>query len=242
MTEFVPHSDPQRQRPRPRLTAQVLFGIFVIIVGVLFTLDNMEVLHAEDYLRFWPIAFVALGTLKIWYALREGHGWFGGLVFVAVGAFMLLERIVFIRIDLRDLWPLLLVGLGGYLVWRGFGGARRSTRVDSTATVSGLAVMGGFERRSNSPAFEGGDLTAVLGGCEIDLRKASIAAGTEAVIEVFAFWGGIDLKVPEDWTVVNRVVPLMGGVEDKTLPPQPPTGKRLILRGIVLMGGVSVKN
>jgi hypothetical protein len=76
----------------------------------------------------------------------------------------------------------------------------------------------------------------------VDLRKASIAPGTEAVIDVFAFWGGIDIKVPEDWTVVNRVVPLMGGIEDKTLAPQPPTGKRLVLRGIVVMGGVSVKN
>ena len=81
-------------------------------------------------------------------------------------------------------------------------------------------------------------------GCEIDLRQASIAPGTEAVIDVFAFWGGIEIKVPEDWTVVTRAVPLMGGVEDKTHVPQPlpAVEKRLVISGIVVMGGVVVKN
>ena len=39
--------------------------------------------------------------------------------------------------------------------------------------------MGGVSRRSNSQAFRGADLTAVMGGCEIDLRQASIAPGTK---------------------------------------------------------------
>jgi predicted membrane protein len=240
MTDTAAYSDPHP--PRPRLTAQVLLGVFVIIIGVLFTLDNLEVLNAEDFLRYWPAGLVALGGLKLWHASRQGQGWFGGLLFMLIGAVMLIERIVYIRFDLRDAWPLVLVFLGAFLVWRGFGRTRRPAGADSSAHISGLAIMGGFERRSNSPAFDGGDLTAILGGCEVDLRRASIAPGTEALIDVFAFWGGIDIKVPEDWTLVNRVVPLMGGVEDKTSVPQPPAAKRLVLRGIVVMGGVSVKN
>jgi hypothetical protein len=86
-----------------------------------------------------------------------------------------------------------------------------------------------------------------MGGCEIDLRHASIAPGTEAVIEVFAFWGGIEIKVPDDWTVVPRVFPLMGGVDDRSRAPQTPPDKphqekRLVVRGIVVMGGVGIKN
>ena len=33
-------------------------------------------------------------------------------------------------------------------------------------------------------------------------------------------WGGIEIRVPENWTVSSRIVPLMAGVEDKTRPPQ----------------------
>jgi hypothetical protein len=151
-------------------------------------------------------------------------------------------RVTDVHIHLRDLWPLFLVFQGAHLVWRGFGITRRPLSTDSRANVSGLAIMGGVEQRSTSQSFEGGDLTAILGGCEIDVRKASIAPGTEAVIDVFAMWGGIDMKIPEDWTVVNRVSAVMGGVEDKTESTDPSSSKRLVLRGIVLMGGVSLKN
>jgi hypothetical protein len=222
----IPPLPPPFGRPRPLLTAQVVFGVVVIIVGFLFTLDNLEVLHAEDYLRFWPVALVA----------------FGGLFFLSIGTVLLAERVADVNIGVRDLWPMFLVLLGGHLVWRGFGVTRRTSTADSRSDITGLAIMGGVERRSTSPAFGGGELTAILGACEVDLRKASITPGTEAVIDVFAFWGGIDLKVPDDWTIINRVAALMGAVEDKSESMDPSGSKRLVLRGVVLMGGVSLKN
>jgi len=227
---------------RPRFTPQVLFGLIVIVVGVLFTLDNLNVIDAEQYLQYWPAALVAVGLLKLWQC-RDGRGWFGAFFLILLGGWMLLERIVYIRIDLRDVWPLFFVFFGAYMVWRGFGGRRRPRSADSNAHMSALAVMSGIARRSNSTAFEGGDLTAVMGGCEIDLRQASIAPGTVAVIECFAFWGGIDIRVPEDWTVISRVTPLMGGIEDKTRPaPSAAGAKQLEVRGVVIMGGVVIKN
>ena len=82
-----------------------------------------------------------------------------------------------------------------------------------------------------------------MGGCEIDLRQASIAPGTEAVIDVFAFWGGIEIKVPEDWTVITRVVAVDGrrrGQDARAAAGAP--HKRLVVRGFVVMGGVAIKN
>ena len=82
---------------------------------------------------------------------------------------------------------------------------------------------------------------AVIGGCEIDLRHASIAEGREAVIDAFALWGGIEIKVPEDWEVVNRGSAFLGGFENKTRP-LPGAAKRLVVTGTAIMGGVEVKN
>src|SRR4051794_39332933 len=211
---------PGAARPdRPRVTVQAVFGLMVIAIGVLFTLDNLDVIDAREYLQYWPVGLVAIGVLKLYHASRGGQGWVGGLFFVSIGAWMLIERIVYFRIDAREVMPLFLVFLGGYMVWRGFGGRRTVRPSDGHSTFSALAIMGGVSRRSNTQTFRGADLTAVMGGCEIDLRQASIAPGTEAVIDVFAFWGGIEIKVPEDWTVSSRVVPIMGGIEDKSHSP-----------------------
>src|SRR4029079_16243273 len=115
---------------RPRVTVQAIVGLMVIAVGVLFTLDNLDIIDARDYLRFWPAGLVAIGMLKLYHAARGGRSWLGGLFFVSIGAWMLIERIVYFLIDARDLMPLFLVFLGGYMVWRGFGGSRRPARAD----------------------------------------------------------------------------------------------------------------
>src|SRR5262249_44175003 len=70
--------------PRPRLTPQVVVGLMVITLGVLFTLDNLGILDARDYIVYWPIVLVLIGATKIWQAIRDGHGWFGGLFLFVV--------------------------------------------------------------------------------------------------------------------------------------------------------------
>jgi hypothetical protein len=236
---------PPTNSSRPWITPQVVVGLIVIALGVIFTLDNLGIIYAPDYLQYWPSVLVVVGAIKVWNARRDGHGWLGGLILLGIGSYMLINRITYLRVDARMVLPMFLVFLGGYMVWRGISRATsRGKPVDGVSRFSSLAVMSGAARRSDSQAFEGADLTAIMGGCEVDLRAASIAPNSEAIIDVFAFWGGIDLKVPEDWIVINHVVPLMGGVDDKTRTPVAATApaKRLIIRGIVIMGGVSIKN
>jgi hypothetical protein len=111
----------------------------------------------------------------------------------------------------------------------------------TNSILSASAILGGAKRRNNSQDFRGGDVTAIMGGCEIDLRTAAITPPHEAVLEVFAMWGGIILKVPTDWTVISSVDPILGGFDDKTLTPREDS-KRLVVRGTVLMGGIEVRN
>jgi hypothetical protein len=154
---------------------------------------------------------------------------------------LLLESMAIVTVRLWDLWPMLLVLIGGSMVWRGMTGRRDDiSTADSHSTVSAVAVLAGLNRGNNSKTFHGGDLTAVLGGCQVDLRQASIEG--EAVIDVFAMWGGIEIRVPENWTVSARVTPILGGYEDKTRPVRDATAQRLVVRGFVIMGGVEVKN
>jgi predicted membrane protein len=225
--------------PGIRFTPQLLMGLFIIIVGVVFTLDNLGLGEADRYIRYWPAGLIAIGLLKLWQS--PGGGAFAGLVFTTVGTFLLLESLGIVRVNFWDMWPLLLVLFGASMVWNGLrGGRRRAIASEANDTLSALAVLSGVNRGNNSRAFKGGELTAVMGGCEIDLRQAAIEG--EAVLEVFAMWGGIEIRVPENWTVVGRVTPILGGFDDKTRPAQDVSTQRLVIRGFVIMGGVEVKN
>src|SRR5262249_43058178 len=113
--------------------------------------------------------------------------------------------------------------------------------MSSNSIVSAMAVLGSVEHRNNSQDFRGGSATAVMGRCEIDLRAANFAGPNEPVLQVFAMWGGIEVRVPPDWTVVSEVDPILGGYMDDTQPRKEGT-KRFRIRGTVLMGGIDVTN
>jgi hypothetical protein len=226
---------------RSLCTGRVLFGLFIVAVGVLSTLDNLGVADARRYLEYWPVALIVIGLAQFAQGCRTG-GRMSGVVWIVIGSWLLLERFDLVRVSVWNLWPILLVLVGGSIVWRAlFPAVRSGPRADSDQTVSALAVMSGVERVNASRDFRGGDLTAIMGGCDIDLREASIA-GAEAVLEVFAMWGGITLRLPETWTVVNKVLPVLGGVDQKTRAASAAVPQTLVVRGIVLMGGVEIRN
>jgi hypothetical protein len=226
------------------LSSQLVLGVAVIALGVLFTLDNMDVLDASRYLPFWPIVLVAVGLVNLTSA-REGPQRVLGGVLTFVGAWLLLGRWGLWDVRLWDLWPLLLIFWGGMIVWRGWrGGTVRasSAEYDSNSVFSVVALLSGFDRVVIGDVFRGGDISALMGGGKLDLTRARMATGVSAVVSVSALMGGVELRIPEDWSVDDRIVYFMGGSSDRTRRPVQPDAPKLVLRGFVMMGGVEIKN
>jgi len=235
------------------LTGQVVLGLLVIAVGLLFLLDNLDIIDIHDALAFWPLVFIFAGVAKL-LDTSTPNGYLVGLAGIGIGTLMILQRLGIIYFSWRAMWPLVLIGAGVAVVYRAMRGqgvplhGMVEDKGEGTAggvagdvqKIDATAILGGFERRVHSQDFRGGEVTAVMGGCVLDMRGASIAAG-EAVINVFAFWGGVTIKCPPDWTVVLQGTPIMGGFDEKTVAP-PDASKRLVIRGYAIMGGVEVRN
>lgn len=226
--------------PTLRLTPHLMFGLVIILIGVVLTLDNLNIVEPRQYLRYWPAGLIAIGAAKLWQVRHGDDGALGGVLFLVAGAWLLLDNLDLIDASLFDFWPVLLIVAGCVIVWQGIRGRQHRIRGTADDRITAMAVLSGVNRGSNSVSFRGGELTAFMGGCEIDLRRAAING--EAVIDVFAMWGGIEIRVPENWSVIGRVTPILGGFDDKTHPPQGATTHKLIIRGVVVMGGVEVKN
>ncbi|HLA77304.1 MAG TPA: DUF5668 domain-containing protein [Vicinamibacteria bacterium] len=221
-----------------RLTPRLILGLSLMALGVVFTLDNLRLIEAGRLLRFWPAVLVAIGIQKL-LAPGAGARWLAWL-WIGIGSWLLAGNLDLISVSFWKLWPgLLILCLGASLAYRALSPAR-GLRATSEDVVNMFALMGGHVLTSHSQAFRGGDMVAVMGGCELDLRQAGMF-DREVVIETVALMGGIEIKVPEDWTVVMKGFPVMGGFEDTTKP-RGETGKRLIVRGLALMGGVEVHN
>ena len=226
------------------VTSQVVLGVLVIAMGLLFLLDNFGIVDMHRAFSFWPMVFVIVGAVKLCDTQSRGGALLGGAL-AGVGILMMLDRMDVIDFSWNAIWPLALIGLGIYLVskaWRGRPGALHGVAADGAMPDDLLditAILAGFERRVASQAFRGGEVTAVMGGCTLDMRGAAIQ--DEAVINVFAFWGGVTIKCPPDWAIVLQGTPILGAFEEKTVAP-PANARRLVIRGYAIMGGVEVRN
>ncbi|MYS83342.1 DUF1707 SHOCT-like domain-containing protein [Embleya scabrispora] len=81
---------------------------------------------------------------------------------------------------------------------------------------------------------------AVMGGVDIDLTDA-VFDEPELVINVFAFWGGIDIRIPEGVTVRDHGFGFMGGFDVHEQYTDDPHAPVVVVKGLAIMGGVMVK-
>lgn len=217
----------------------IVFGLILVAVGTIFFLHNLGFHAFDEFWNYWPLALVALGLSKAFSGRADERTF--GWVLLFIGAVFSTRYIFGFDVRLGQFWPGILIIIGVSIVMRAIRGpAPPREALDGTSTVRERAFIGGIERKNHSQSFQGGELTAVMGGCEIDLREARMA-GHEAVIDCFTIWGGIVIKIPPDWVVDPQVSVFAAGFEDSTKPPLQPAG-RLVLRGTALMAGIEVKN
>jgi predicted membrane protein len=265
---------------RPPISPSVVAGIVLIGLGILFTLSSFDVIDAGSLGDYWPLFLMVPGFISfVW--PRKNADRFWGVILFGIGTLFLLRNLGIIWIRFRHVWPVVLLALGVYLIWRALEGRRPAGGSGSSggpgtdvgqrmhdgaiagldaASPSGLlhgapessggdrldefAVFGGGDRMLRSRSFRGGNVTAIMGGFDIDLRDADIA-GDSARIEMFVLMGGVDLKVPESWTVVIDVTPFMGGADyspGSRRPPAEGPQKVLTVSGFVCMGGIEVRH
>ena len=255
---------PYNRSPAPKF----IIGACLILMGVVLGLEQLGVPQAYHLLRFWPAGLIVLGLAML--QRSEKHSALRGLILIGVGTWLLLNTLGLVNLDLWEfIVPLLLVFFGARIMMRNRSSSSDPSRdlpgsvspggtlptgqgpsgFDSTAQASGesvhssqFAMLGSCKRRWAKTVFRGAEMTAFMGGCELDLRDALMGTGELAVIDVFVIMGGVNIFVPPHWTVSQEIVPLMGGVHDKThsLPSNP--AQHLLIRGTVVMGGVEISN
>jgi predicted membrane protein len=236
--------------------SHVVFGIIVLLLGILFLLENLGIFYVRNLWNYWPVILIGIGIAKLFDAAGV-HDKLWEMTLAVAGVIFLANNLGYLPWNLWNfLWPGLLILWGLTLLMRGAGirgGKGTNKEIDtptgSFSTISNNilkeeVVFGGINRKVQAQDFQGGKVAAVFGGVEIDLR-GSTTTRDEIQIEVNAVFGGVELTVPDTWDVTVRGSGVLGGYEDKTRP-APATmdikRPRLIVRGGAVFGGVTVRN
>ena len=177
MTERTASDPDTGTRPErsPRRVRPFLPGLLVAALGVVFLLDNLDVIDSGRILRFWPLILILAGARRLWEARDRGAALWGA-VLSGAGGLLLLETLDLVDFDVWDLWPLVLVAIG--LRMLAFPGRSAPAPRDGADGVEHCsAFLGSVERRVRSADFRGGSVSAFLGGVHLDLTGADGAGG-----------------------------------------------------------------
>ncbi|PVZ12954.1 DUF1707 SHOCT-like domain-containing protein [Actinomycetospora cinnamomea] len=121
-------------------------------------------------------------------------------------------------------------------------GAQKRGEWTPGRTHSVVAFWGGAELSFRDARIDDAGLTiaavAIMAGIQIDLR--GIPAGVEVTVQAVAIMAGIEVLVDQDTRVEDGGFGFLGAFEDGSGAPRSASGPRVRVRGLALMGGVSV--
>lgn len=216
-----------------KFTPNLVIGIVITLVGSVLVLDRLGLLEFQRALQLWPVLVMLFGISVIIQALRppsEGADsqWQRPIVGPGLVLFLVVISVFGWRTQAR----------------RAADGEPKGT----DQTMSLVGIMGEDARLVSAPDFGRANMLSVMGSTRLDLRKAGLTPGREAIVDIVGVMGGVEIRVPREWVVDVKAVAIMGGVNDQRpargpdAPPLPTDAPKLVITGVVVMGGLVIKS
>jgi predicted membrane protein len=221
---------------------RIFWGLLLVILGVVFLLDRMGRLDFGDLIgRYWPVIFILIGISILLSNNFRNVG--SGIFFILFGTFFLLLRLrVFDQAVWRYLWPLAIIVVGLWILFRpAFHPDKKKIPEMTADDLTINQVFSGTARKVESQNFRGGKADVVFGSAEIDLRAAKLAGG-QATLVLSVVFGGIEIFVPREWQVVLEGTPVLGSIESrKAATADAQKTGTLYIKGSAVFGSIEVK-
>jgi len=240
-------------KERSRFSMTLILGLLIIAAGTVALLSNLDVIHDVRIWDWWPVILILIGLDKM-FKPREYHQLFSGIIWVLFGVLFLLNTQGVLHFKIWQLWPLLIILIGFAIIRHSVFPGRHAhcgskDYSDDVDFIDITTILGGGEHGFNSKQLNGGRITTVMGGTEVDLRNADMKE-EKLVLDTLTVMGGTEIFVPTDWDVILQGVPVLGGFENQTRKritesesgTKKRKAKQLIVKGTAVMGGLEVKN
>ena len=235
----------------PRATGfsgKILIALLFILSGILLFARNMGWITSEvfDLIVSWHSLLILLGI----YAMIRRH-FIGGIILFLAGVYFLIGGLSWLPENSQAMvWPLALIIAGVLFIFKP--GRNKRAQWARQHTMEHSESVDGFLRSENvwgaarhvvlDELFKGAMIRTSFGGTTIDLRHTHIAPG-ETYIDLDCSWGGVEIYVPSDWTVVFKCNAFFGGCDDKRWQNGNVNKENiLVIRGTLSFGGLEVKD
>jgi len=224
-------------------SGRFFFGLFVIIIGVIFLLGSLDKLDVGDvFSNYWPMILIFFGLVHLLSHNFQHAG--GGIIMILIGGFFQLDKLDLIGTSIWNLfWPVLIIGVGLWiLVKPGFKFKKGDIPEIKDDDLGLSVILSGMKRRIESENFQGGKASVVLGSLELDFHPAQLAK-EKAVVDLSVVLGEIKVFVPREWKVIVDTSSVLGEVNNMISPSSGgESSPTLFIKASAVLGEIKIRN
>lgn len=225
--------------------SNVLWGLLLIVLGVIFGLSAFDVIEIRDIFfdGWWTLLIIVPCTIEL-FRSRDKTGNIIG-IFIGVVLLLICQGILTLDMLWKLLIPAIFVIVGLSLVFKdaflGKNGKAAFKRFDDRKGAEDVhkASFSSKSVKYDGQVFYGNDLSASFGSMTCDLKGAIITE--DVIINANAIFGGVDIYLPDNVNVKLKSTALFGGADDKRRFEDLPGAPTVYVSSLCLFGGVDIK-
>lgn len=229
-------------------TKGILWGVFVIALGIIWGLNEAGVINAYLFDGWWTLFIIVPSFIS----LITDKNKTGSLIGLCIGLVFLSGYYWNIRQYKAFILPLAVVAVGVAMIVNSVS-SKKNSNPEFTSNTFQIEGEGAPTAPSNQEyyatfsgqtyqftnGFAGGKFVASFGALTLDIRNADIV--DNCVINASATFGGIDILVPKDVRVIAKSNSVFGGMSDKSNKSLPADAKTIYVNSTNLFGGTDIK-
>ncbi len=229
-----------------------VLGTVFIAVGVIYLLSNLGL-----FPEAWKSIIVSWQSLiLLWSAIAiYKHHYVSGLVLAIIGIWFLMPELSpilgfsYSEATLHaTFWPVIIIATGLLIIFHRHNHHRfhhnnyrmKSNIGSKDGKVDYNLVMNGIDEIFLEPVFYGGEISTIMGGAKLDLRRTTLPEG-DTTLKISSICGGVTLLLPLDWNVKVNSDSILGGFGDHRRTNGVNNDRRLIIDASFILGGGSIE-
>lgn len=218
-----------------------IWGIVLIILGVLIALKTFGIFNFNVFFKGWWTLFIIIPSIV---GLIRDDDKAGNIIGIIIGVMLLLaaRQIIPYRLILQLFIPIALVIIGLSLLFKD----KIKEKMESTIKNKGInedntyyATFGGQNIDLTDIEINNMELNAIFGGIKCNLKDSIIKE--DIMIKVNSIFGGTTITLPKDVKVKVVSTPIFGGVDNKHKDSKEESSKVIYINATCLFGGLDIR-
>ena len=211
------------------------WGIIIIITGLLYLANNLDLLGFNIFFPGWWTVFIIVpSVIGLFYRDEMMQSVLG----IIIGVLLLMAAQDFIAWSRvwQLFFPFLIISVGVSILFKP--SFKKTVKKNRHGSAEYIGVFGGVDEKI-SDKFTGASCVAVFGGVSINLEDAIIT--DDVVIDCVSVFGGVEIKLPKDVIVKTAGVSIFGGADNQYKEKSAKKGPLVYINHVSIFGGTELR-